>query len=157
MVATQWWGGVIVKVIMEGEHIPSAEGIQTAESDETSSIELASDDTTSEVSVVETHESEQLLSQLEAANIAAGVEGKLRLGEAWGKIEQWGSVGWEKAVEVFEWAKKTPETYPEAIGKAALYSLGTTVLLAPVFLARNCMKVHGNLLKQKSSQFKPAS
>ncbi len=78
---------------------------------------------------------EEMLRQMEIADARLDIEGKSRLGASWERAMTWGKAGWE-------WAKRPSETYGEAIGKAALFSAGTTVFLAPVFLFRNCKQVY---------------
>lgn len=78
---------------------------------------------------------EEMLNKMEIADTRLDIEGMSRYGEAWDKAKGWAKKGWN-------WAKQPSTTYPEAIGKAALFSAGTTVFLAPVFLLRNCNQVY---------------
>lgn len=78
---------------------------------------------------------EEMLRQMEIANIRLDIDGKSRFGVSWDTAMEWGKAG-------FEWVKRPSETYGEAVGKAALFSAGTTVFLAPVFLYRNCKQVY---------------
>ena len=78
---------------------------------------------------------EEMLNKMEIADTRLDIEGKSRLGASWDKATEWAKAGWE-------WAKRPAETYPGAIGKAALFSVGTTIFLAPVFLYRNRRQVY---------------
>ncbi|OGZ07208.1 MAG: hypothetical protein A2762_05000 [Candidatus Lloydbacteria bacterium RIFCSPHIGHO2_01_FULL_54_11] len=89
---------------------------------------------------------EEMLRQMEIADARLDIEGKSRLGESWDKAMTWGKAGWE-------WAKRPSETYAEALGKAALFSAGTTVFLAPVFLYRNCKQVYDARRGERGQQF----
>ena len=85
---------------------------------------------------------EEMLKRGEIANLHADIEGSTRLGEAWEAAKTWAAPAWEKAQQAFDWAKAPSTTYPQAVAKAAVFSIFTTVFLAPIFLARNCYQVY---------------
>lgn len=87
---------------------------------------------------------EAMLQQMEIADTRLDIEGTSRFGESWGKALTWAKEGWE-------WAKRPSETYAEAVGKAALFSAGTTVFLAPIFLYRNCKQVYDARARERKS------
>lgn len=84
----------------------------------------------------------KMLQSVEIADARLDIEGALRFGDSWNRVAEWAKDGWD-------WAKRPPETYAEAIGKAALFSVGTTVFLAPVFLFHNCKQVHDARQKEE--------
>ncbi len=94
-------------------------------------------------------EGEAMLERGEIANLHLDIEGSSRLGEAWKEAQTWAAPALEKAKQAFNWAKAPSTTYPEALAKAAVFSAGTTVFLAPVFLARNCLQVYKARLEEE--------
>ena len=96
---------------------------------------------------------EEALRHLEIADTHLDIEGISRFGEAWTKAKEWSAPAWKKAKQGFEWAKAPSTTYPEAAAKAAIFSAGTTVFLAPLFLARNCHQVY----RSRQNQNQPMS
>lgn len=98
----------------------------------------------SDIEKVEQEKSgEQILGNLEAVSLGLDTEGRSRFGEHWDRAVLWAKDG-------FDWAKRPSDTYPEAVGKAALYSLVTTAFLAPVFLFRNCSQVYNSRRENKT-------
>ncbi len=92
---------------------------------------------------------EEVLHQMEIANARLDIDGSSRFQESWTKVGEW-------AKEGFDWAKAPSKTYTEAVGKAALFSAGTTVFLAPIFLYRNCAQVYHARHQEESFEVRHA-